>query len=43
MKVKQEKGSKGRPGNGCLWGEGEIQGKSIDLGFGVQECQRKRR
>ena len=27
---KQEKGSKERPGDGCSWDEGEIQGRSID-------------
>ena len=47
MKVKQEKqgkGSKERPGDGCPWDEGEIQGRSIDLrGFGVQGCRRKYR
>ena len=34
MKVKQEKqekGSKERPGDGCPWEEGEIQGRSLDL------------
>ena len=35
MKVRQEKGSKERPGDGCLWDEGEIQGRSIDLGGSV--------
>ena len=32
--MKQEKlgkGSKERPGDGCPWDEGEIQGRSIDL------------
>ena len=32
---KQEKGSKERPGDGCPWDEGEIQGRSIDLGGSV--------
>ena len=38
MKVKQEKQekrSKERPRDGCPWGEGEIQGRSIDLGGSV--------
>ena len=38
MKVKQEKqekGSKESPGDGCPWVEGEIQGRSIDLGGSV--------
>ena len=28
---KCEKGSKERPGDGCPWDKGEIQGRSIDL------------
>ena len=49
MQEKQEKGSKERPGGGCPWEEGEIQGRSReDPGmihrskeFGVQGCRRK--
>ena len=29
--MKLEKGSRERPGDGCLWEEGEIQGRSIVL------------
>ena len=46
MKVKQEKGNKERPGDGCQWDEGKIwgrsredlgkiQGRSMDLGGSV--------
>ena len=35
MQGKQEKGSKERPRDGCLWDEGEIH---RSRGFGVQEC-----
>ena len=52
MKVKQEKqekGSRDRPGDGCPWEVGEIQGRSREdpgkihrsKGFGVQGCWRK--
>ena len=35
MKVKQEEGNKERPRDGYPWDEGEIQGRSIDLGGSV--------